>query len=125
MSGCVILVERDTLVREGLSALLHAWAFDVASGTDPREAMARAAGTVAPRLGIIAAPDGDAVRDARWIASLRFCDRDLPIVLTADDFIDAIWLPNCVHVPWPANPASLRHAIAVIVGYERRFLGVE
>jgi DNA-binding NarL/FixJ family response regulator len=94
MSGCVILVERDTLVREGLSALLHAWAFDVASGTDPREAMARAAGTVAPRLGIIAAPDGDAVRDARWIASLRFRDRDLPIVLTADDFIDAIWLPN-------------------------------
>ena len=121
----VILIERDSLVREGLAVLLQGWGFDVASGAHPRQALARATDTVAPRVGVVFAPDGDAAHGARWIASLRFRYRNLPTVLVADDFTDAVLLPNCEHIAWPADPASLRHAIAAIVGYERRSLGVE
>jgi len=114
MSDRVILIERDFLVCEGLAALLEGWGFDVARGAEPRDALARASDNAAPRLAVVSAPNGDGCIGANWIASVRYHYRDLPSVLIADNFSDAITLRDVEYIAWPANSAALRRAVAKI-----------
>lgn len=114
LHGAVILIERDSLVREGLCALLNVWGFDVKSGSDPSEVLAAADGDTVPTLAVLSTPGGDAAVGIDWIAALRLRYRGLPTVLVADESAHSMTLSDCVHVGWPAQAASLRHALAAI-----------
>jgi DNA-binding response OmpR family regulator len=118
--GAVLLIERDSLVREGLCALLNVWGFEVHSGGDPSEALADPAGGMVPTVAVLSTPGGDAAIGVDWIAALRLRYRGLPTILVADESADGVTLSDCVHIGWPAKATSLRHALAAITSASAR-----
>lgn len=117
--SAVLLIERDSLVREGLRALLSVWGFEVRSGADPSEALADPAGDMVPTVAILSTPGGDAAIGVEWIAALRLGYGGLPIILAADESRGTLGLPGCVHVGWPVKAAQLRSAVTEITTANR------
>ena len=113
----MLLVERDHLVREGMSALLRVWNFDVVAGSEPRAVLHAAAGTTAPDLAIVVAPDGAPAIGASWAGELYARYGAVPMVLVADRLNTRVPALNkdCVRIDWPVKADKLRDAIAVVL----------
>lgn len=117
-NGRVLLIEQDPLVREGLTALLRAWNFEVTGGAHPA-AVVHAANLAQPDLAIIAEPAGDASLAAEWIATLRRQYRGLPVILIADHAAKIpcnVETEDCLMLESPVKVDALRRSVNAVIG---------
>lgn len=102
-------------MREGLSALLRAWNFEVIAAADPAGAL-RAAGGAVPSFAIVAAPLGNPEVGVRWVHEVHAGHARLPTILIADrPAAGKAGSGDWLRIDWPVQTSGLRAAIAAIV----------